>query len=49
MVAEHKGNDDMAPMFTKTKQVAGKVPKTLVSDAASNFYHTWCEQYATKN
>ena len=49
MVAEHKGNDDVAPMFQKAKQVAGKVPETLVSDRASNFHHAWREQYASKN
>ena len=49
MVAEHKGNDDVAPMFEKAKEVAGKVPETLVSDAASNFHHAWKEQYAPKN
>ena len=46
MVAEHKGNDDVAPMFKKAKDVAGKVPETLVSDAAANFHNAWREQYA---
>ena len=49
MVAEHKGNDDVAPMFTKAKQVAGKVPETLVSDGASNFHNAWRKQYAPRN
>ena len=49
MVAEHKGNDDVAPMFKKAREVAGKVPETLVSDAASNFHHAWKQQYAPKN
>ena len=49
MVAENKGNDDVAPMFKKAKNVAGKVPSTLVSDAASNFHHAWKEQYAPRN
>ena len=49
MVAEHKGNDDVAPMFKQAKRVAGKVPETLVSDAASNFHHAWREQYAPHN
>ena len=49
MVAEHKGNDDVAPMFAKARDVAGKVPETLVSDGASNFHHAWRQQYAPKN
>ena len=49
MVAEHKGNDDVAPMFAKAKDVAGKVPETLVSDGAANFHHAWREQYAPRN
>ena len=49
MVAEHKGNDDVAPMFKKAREVAGKVPETLVSDAAANFHHAWRDQYAPKN
>ena len=49
MVAEHKGNDDVAPMFEKAKKVEGKVPAQLVSDGAANFHHAWKEQYAAKN
>ena len=49
MVAEHKGNDDVAPMFAKTKKVAGKVPTTLISDKAANFHHAWEQQYRAKN
>jgi transposase-like protein len=49
MVAEHKGNDDVAPMFAKAKHIAGKVPRTLVSDAAANFHHAWEQQYMAKN
>ena len=29
--------------------VAGKVPETLVSDAAANFHNAWREQYAPRN
>ena len=39
MVAEHKGNDDMAPMFRNAKKLAGKVPEMLASDGAANFGH----------
>ena len=49
MVAEHKGNDDVAPMFEKAKEVAGKVPEMLISDKAANFHHAWKEQYKAKN
>ena len=49
MVAEHKGNDDVAPMFADAKKKAGKVPANLVSDGASNFHHAWKRQYRAKN
>ena len=49
MVAERKGNDDVAPMFKQAKRIAGKVPETLVSDGASNFSHAHKKQYAAKN
>ena len=49
MVAEHKGNDDVAPMFKEAKRLAKKVPETLVSDKAANFHHAWKEQYKAKN
>ncbi len=48
-VAEHKGKDDVAPMFKQAKKVAGKIPTTLISDKAANFHHAWKEQYASKN
>ena len=48
-VAEHKGNDDVAPMFEQAKKVAGKVPTTLISDKAANFHHAWKKQYRAKN
>lgn len=40
MVAEHKGTDNVKTMFEKARDVAGKVPETLVSDAAPNFHDT---------
>ena len=49
MVAEHKGEDDVVPMFKKAKEVAGKVPETLVSDAAPNFHQAWRGEYAPRN
>ncbi len=49
MVAEHKGNDDVAPMFAHAKEIAGKVPDTLISDGAANFHNAWEKQYKSKN
>ena len=49
MVAAHKGNDDVTPMFKKAKEVADKVPATLISDGAANFGHAHKQQYAAKN
>ena len=49
MVATHKGNDDVAPMFKQAKTIAGKVPEQLTSDGASNFAHAHKKQYAAKN
>lgn len=49
MVAEHKGNDDVAPMFKDAKRLAGKIPETLISDGASNFGHAHKKQYVAKN
>ncbi len=49
MVATHKGNDDVEPMFKQAKRVAGKVPEQLTSDGAANFAHAHKKQYAAKN
>ena len=49
MVAEHKGEDDVLPMFQKARTIAGKVPETLVSDAAPNFHQAWKGEYAPRN
>ena len=49
MVAEHKGTDDVAPMFKQAKKVAGKVHTTLISDKAANFHEAWDQQYKAKN
>lgn len=49
MVASHKGSDDVAPLFAKAMQLAGKVPSRLISDGASNFAHEHKKQYAAKN
>lgn len=49
MVAEHKGTDDVKPMFEKARDISDKVPATLVSDGASNFHDAWRDPYASKN
>ncbi len=49
MVSEHKGNDDVSPMFKQAKQKAKKVPTVLISDGAANFHHAWKKQYKAKN
>ena len=49
MVAEHKGNDDVEPLFREAREVAGKVPERLISDGAANFGHAHKKQYAAKN
>ncbi|MXX20426.1 MAG: DDE-type integrase/transposase/recombinase [Cenarchaeum sp. SB0661_bin_35] len=49
MVAEHKGTDDVRPMFKQAKKVAGKIPTTLISDKAANFHEAWKQQYRAKN
>ena len=49
MVSEHKGNDDVSPMFADAKKKAKKVPATLISDGAANFHHAWNKQYKAKN
>ncbi len=49
MVSEHKGNDDVSPMFDNAKKRARKIPKTLISDGAANFHHAWKDQYKAKN
>ena len=49
MVSEHKGNDDVSPMFRDAKKRAKKVPTTMISDGAANFHHAWKRQYKAKN
>ncbi|MBI1658959.1 MAG: DDE-type integrase/transposase/recombinase [Thaumarchaeota archaeon] len=48
-VAEHKGTDDVRPMFRKARDVAGKVPSKLTSDGAANFAEAHRAEYAPKN
>ncbi len=45
MVSEHKGTDDVTPMFREAKAVAGKIPKTLISDGANNFHEAYYNEF----
>ena len=49
MVTEHKGTDDVAPLFKEAKRIAGKIPTTLISDKAANFHEAWEDQYKARN
>ena len=45
MVSEHKGTDDVRPMFKEAKERAGKIPKTLISDGANNFHEAYYDEF----
>jgi putative transposase len=45
MVADHKGTDDVTPMFKEAKEVTGKIPKTLISDGANNFHEAYRNEF----
>jgi len=47
LVAEHKGRDDVRPMFREAVKVAGKKPDNLISDGAANFHRAFKKEYAT--
>jgi transposase-like protein len=44
-VAETKFTADLRPLFQLAKAVAGKVPKTLVSDGAANFHEAYNKEF----
>ncbi len=46
-VAETKYTADVRPLFQLAKQVAGKAPKTLVSDGAANFHEAYNHEFRT--
>jgi transposase-like protein len=46
-VAETKYTADVRPLFQLAKQVAGKTPKTLVSDGAANFHEAYNKEFRT--
>lgn len=45
MVADHKGTDDVRPMFKQAIEVTGKIPKTLISDGAENFHEAYRSEF----
>lgn len=44
-VADNKYTQDVQPLFKEGKQVAGKKPKTLISDGAFNFHEAWKREF----
>lgn len=46
-VAETKYTADVRPLFQLAKAVAGKAPKTLVSDGAANFHEAYNREFRT--
>ncbi|MCL5317092.1 MAG: DDE-type integrase/transposase/recombinase [Thaumarchaeota archaeon] len=45
MVSEHKGTDDVRPMFRESIERAEKKPKTLISDGAHNFHDAYRKEF----
>ncbi len=46
-VADTKYTADVRPLFQLAKAVAGKTPKTLVSDGAANFHEAYLKEFYT--
>jgi transposase-like protein len=46
-VADTKYTADVRPLFQLAKAVAGKSPKTLVSDGAANFHEAYMKEFRT--
>ena len=46
-VADTKYTADVRPLFQLAKAVAGKAPKTLVSDGAANFHEAYMKEFRT--
>jgi transposase-like protein len=46
-VADTKYTADVRPLFQLAKAVAGKAPKTLVSDGAANFHEAYLKEFYT--
>jgi transposase-like protein len=46
-VADTKYTADVRPLFQLAKQIAGKAPRTLVSDGAANFHEAYNQEFRT--
>ena len=46
-VADTKYTADVRPLFQMAKAIAGKTPKTLVSDGAANFHEAYTKEFRT--
>jgi transposase-like protein len=46
-VADTKFTADVRPLFQLAKAIAGKTPKTLVSDGAANFHEAYNQEFRT--
>jgi transposase-like protein len=46
-VADTKYTADVRPLFQLAKQIAGKTPRTLVSDGAANFHEAYNREFRT--
>jgi transposase-like protein len=46
-VADTKYTADVRPLFQLAKQIAGKTPRTLVSDGAANFHEAYNHEFRT--
>jgi putative transposase len=44
-VAETKYTHDVRKLFQKSKDVAGKIPRTLISDGANNFHDAYRKEF----
>ncbi|MGA2972817.1 MAG: hypothetical protein ABSE39_09385 [Candidatus Bathyarchaeia archaeon] len=47
-VAETKYTADVRPLFQLAKAVAGKTPKTLITDGPPNFHEAYLQEFYTK-
>ncbi len=45
MVSDHKGTDDIRPMYKDAKELTGKKPAVLISDRAPNFHEAFNKEF----
>jgi transposase-like protein len=46
-VADNKGTSDVRPLLHQSQEVAGKKPKTFITDGAQNFHEAYTKEYRT--